>query len=133
MNDAIDLTDAQRICLDVAAHRARWGRMGDGLPSSVRDDELLDALVAIATAGVLDFDVKELQEKNVLANRQKGAAEARATKYINQVKDRDARIEELVEALEEAQNTVDEQAVRINTLQAKLDIYTTHTNRSDGA
>ena len=73
----MDLEKAKLICNDVAAQRKRWGKHAGFHPHSKA--AVLDALVLISEQGL--FDREDQHDDLVLANRQKGMAEARATKY----------------------------------------------------
>ena len=73
----MDLERAKQICNDVAAQRKRWGKHAGFHPHSKAS--VLDALVLISEQGL--FDREDQHDDLVLANRQKGMAEARATKY----------------------------------------------------
>ena len=101
----IDLTKAKQICAETAAHRIRWGRHA-GVPPSVNDTQLLDALVALHDSGVLSLEPEQddLRSDLILSNRQKGMAEARAKKYKGQLDAANKRIKELTIALDDCEN-----------------------------
>lgn len=77
----MDLEKAALICKTIAEDRTRWGRHAGF--TSYAQHEVLDALVAIHDAGL--FESVGKHEEVVLANRQRAAAEARASKYKKQL------------------------------------------------
>lgn len=77
----MDLEKAAKICADVAEDRKRWGRNAGF--ANYHQSDVLDAMVAVHEAGL--FDEIGKHEELVLANRQKGAAEARATRAQHKV------------------------------------------------
>lgn len=87
----MDLERAKEICNEVAAQRKRWGRHAGFHPHS--DWEVLDALVLISEEGL--FDREDQHDDLVLANRQKGMAEARATKYKKELDELKKQLQEL--------------------------------------
>ena len=94
----MDLTKAKEVCAELAELKKRWGRhAGNGQYS---DATIREALLCCHEAGLFDIDEKHADV--VLANRQKGAAEARATKYKNEL---DAAQEKLKEALQELEKS----------------------------
>ena len=87
----MDLDKAKQICYDMADMRARWGKHASFNPHSKAD--VLDALVVIAHEGL--FDREDNHDDLVKANRQKGMAEARATKYKKEVDELKKELQEL--------------------------------------
>lgn len=96
-----NLDKAKRIVARVIEQRQRWGKNAGFAEYSEAD--VLDALVAIADAGFLEFTGEE-HDKIVASNRAKGAAEARATKYKNQLDHANEQIRALTIALEESED-----------------------------
>lgn len=100
--------DKAREVLETIAHqRKQWGKHAGFGPYA--EGDCLDALVYIHEAGFLDQDeetVRKLREEKNKANRQTAAANARATKFQNLCDTKDARIKELVVALEESENVI---------------------------
>ena len=80
---------------NVATKRARWGRSyraGD-----VGVAQLLDACVRIAQGSPEEGDIiADLRKSLKTANKQKGAAEARAKKFQNRIKELEAEFEALI-------------------------------------
>lgn len=97
------LLKAKEIVEEVIALRKRWGRhAGFGAYSS---QDVLDALHTIGEAGLLEHKLGEnLKEAITAANRAKGAAEARAKNYKNQLDHANEQIRALTYALEDAEN-----------------------------
>jgi len=85
------LEKAAQICADVAKERIRWGRHAGR--AGHRESDVLDALRVAHEEGL--FDNAGEKVARVKANRQKAAAEARATKAQNQVKELQEKIEKL--------------------------------------
>ena len=113
-----DLAKAQEIVSNVIQARARWGKHAGFDVYS--DQEVLDALVVIGNAGFLEAELGEnLREALTAANRAKGAAEARESKYKGQLAHAHEQIAVLTEALEEAEDTIHTLEVR---LQESLDV-----------
>ena len=115
-----DVTDKQlakaaEICKHVAEQRKRWGKMaslGDG--GLYSDGDILDALVVMHDVDL--FNVVDEKEARILANRQKGMAEARAKKYKDEadqwadqygalLEEYEAVMEELAKLREEKNNS----------------------------
>lgn len=92
------LEQAASICKDVALERIRWGRHAGR--AGHRQEDVLDALVAAHEAGL--FDSVGEKEARVKANRQKAAAEARATKAQNKVEELQEQVEKLKAQLAES-------------------------------
>lgn len=91
------LDKAKQICHDIAAGRIRWGKQAGFHPHSKAS--ILDALVLIDQEGL--FDREDQHDDLVLANRQKGMAEARATKYKKELDE----LKKELQALEKAQES----------------------------
>ena len=99
----MELERAKDICRDLAEHKKRWGRhAGNG---EYTDETVREALLSCYEYGLFDASVDK--DAVTLANRQKGAAEARATRYKAQLDDAHKRIEELTIALEDAEKKVE--------------------------
>jgi 5-methylcytosine-specific restriction endonuclease McrBC regulatory subunit McrC len=96
----MNLELAKKICEEVGAERKRWGRHAGS--AGYREDEVLDALMTVHEEGL--FDSKVDKDALTKANRTKGAAEARAKRYKNQLDDANTKIEMLTKALEDAEN-----------------------------
>jgi hypothetical protein len=98
----MNIEKAVEMCRGVAEERIRWGKhAGFGDNSS---SEVLDALVCIYESGMLEAgDAEKEREKRILANRQKGAAEARAKRAENKLAAANERIKELTIALQDCE------------------------------
>ena len=108
-----DISKAKEIVSETAKHRARWGRHA-GIPPQFSDEQVLDALVSLQESGLLEVEdnVDELRSQLATANRQRGAAEARAKKYKNQLDNANRNIKDLTLALEDCEDGLKSQAVR---------------------
>jgi len=101
----MNIDRAKDMMRSVAGNRKRWGKLGGF--GEYHQDDIMEALVLVYEGGYLDFDGTDLlgmKAELTKANRQTAAANARATKFQNQVAGRDDRIKELVVALEESEN-----------------------------
>ena len=94
----MDIEEAKGICKELAEHKIRWGRLAGN--ANIPEAKIRAALILLYEQGL--FDVENDRIDVVAANRAKGAAEARAKKYKNQLDEANKRIEELVIALEDA-------------------------------
>lgn len=87
----MELSEAKAVCAELAELKKRWGRHAGNGPYN--DATVRKALLVVYEAGL--FDIEDNHADIVLANRQKGAAEARATKYKADLDKANARIQEL--------------------------------------
>jgi hypothetical protein len=100
----MNINEARNMVREVAESRQRWGKHAGFGP--YHEDDVMDALILVYEGGFLDLDtaaLTEMKEKVTLAHRQAGAAKARAEKYKGQVDSLNARIKELVVALEDSE------------------------------
>ena len=106
---APELKNAKKIVAHVAAQRKRWGLLsGFGEYSQ---EEVLDALMAIHNANILDIDGDDLREQVTKANRAKGAAVSRELRQkqisdelraeVNDLRKDNAEMLAQIDALEE--------------------------------
>ena len=106
-----DLLKAAEICTHVAESRKRWGRhagFGEYTPETV-----LDALLAIHEAGL--FELEGEKDARIASNRAKGAAEARAKKYKDQLDEKTKELRDALRALESMEKHLDME-MRTNAL-----------------
>jgi hypothetical protein len=103
----MELEKAQQICRAVAMEAKRWGKHAGF--ASYHEDDVRQALVTCHESGL--FELTGEKEARVLANRQKGAAEARAKRSLDEV-------EQLRKVVKEQKQLIDLQAKRIAKLEA---------------
>jgi hypothetical protein len=96
------LLKAKAIAKDVAAERKRWGKLGGF--GAYHADDVLDALVELHDAGVLEKDATELSKALTKSNRQKAAALARE----QGAKKEAANLREMVHELEQRLSAYEE-------------------------
>lgn len=80
--------EAKRICKELAEHKKRWGKLAGN--AGISEAKIRAALVMLYDAG--QFDIENDKVDVVAANRAKGAAEARAKKYKNQLDEANEKI-----------------------------------------
>jgi len=103
----VNIEKAKIMVKHVASDRKRWGKNADF--GSYHQADVLDALVMIHDEGYLDFqgeDFAEMKKALTKANRQRAAADARAKKYHQEVDYLQSRNREIIERLEEKENTI---------------------------
>ena len=99
--------EAKGICKELAEHKKRWGRLSGN--ARIPEAKIRDALITLYEKGMFDIDDDRVDV--VAANRAKGAAEARAKKYKNQLDEANARIQELEKALEDTKKDVPKKGI----------------------
>lgn len=107
----------------VAEQRKRWGKHSGF--AEYTEDDVLDALLFIHGAGLLDFegDYAQAKEDMTASNRAKGAAEARAKKYKGQLDALQEQLGVMVIALEDAEGEISDLKAELATAQEERDIY----------
>ena len=103
----MELDKARKICMDVAAEAARWGKHAGF--ASYHEDEVREALVTCHESGL--FELEGEKEARVKANRAKGAAEARAKRSLGE-------LDNLRKVVKDQKQLIDLQAKRISKLEA---------------
>lgn len=91
MKGTMTVEKAKHICAELAAHKKRWGRHSGN--AGIPEAEIREALILLADKGMFDHDDARIDV--VAANRAKGAAEARATKYKKELDELKKDYEEL--------------------------------------
>lgn len=107
---AIDIKKAAKMCADVAENYARWGKHAGFGDHSAAD--VLEAMRLLHNEGV--FTYPDEHEARVLANRQKAAAEARATKYKAQLDEAKAELDALRQEFEDYKQEIREKVEAVD-------------------
>jgi hypothetical protein len=113
----MDLKKAAEICKAIAAEAARWGKHAGF--ASYHADEVREALITIDEAGL--FDLEGEKEARISANKNAGAAKARAVRSQKALELARKQIESLTTMGDERIKLIDTLTVRCKKLEAKLE------------
>ena len=92
----MELSKAQEICNAVAAEAERWGKHAGF--ASYHPDDVQQALIACKEAGL--FDLQGEREARVKANKNAGAAKARAVRAQKKVQELEKKIQDMQKVID---------------------------------